>query len=110
LHERLDRAVAFLSIISRPAGMMPAAMMPATASPALLDLVERGHDHLRRLRLGQQLDGHFGDHASMPFGADDERQQVVARRIERGAAEFDDLALDGVSRARAARCARSGRI
>ena len=31
-----------------------------------------------RLRLRQQLDGHFGDHAEHALGADDEREQVVA--------------------------------
>ena len=46
LDEGFDAAVAGLSIISSPAGMMPAAMIAATASPALADIVERGHHHL----------------------------------------------------------------
>ena len=59
------------------------------------DVVEGGHDHLRRLGLGHQLDGHLGHHGEQALGADHQRQQVVARRIERCAAELDDVAVHG---------------
>jgi hypothetical protein len=74
--------------------MMPAAMIAATASPALADVGKRGHDDLRQLRLGHQLDGDFGDHAEHAFGTDHQRQQVVAGRIRRFRADLENLALD----------------
>ena len=59
------------------------------------DVVERRHDDARRLRLGHQLDRHFGDDAEHAFGADEDRQQVQAGRVKRLAAQFDDVAVDG---------------
>ena len=44
---------------------------------------------LRRLRLDEQPQRHLRDHAEQAFRADGESQQVIARRIERLAAEFD---------------------
>jgi hypothetical protein len=62
LHEGSTAAVAGLSIISSPAGMMPAAMIAATASPAWRRR-RKGHDHLRQFRLGHQLHRDLGDDA-----------------------------------------------
>jgi hypothetical protein len=75
--------------------MMPAAITLATALPPRDDVVERGHDHLGLGRLRHQLDRDFGDDAQHAFRADEHGQQVQARRIERLAAQFDDVALDG---------------
>ena len=63
----------------------------------LFHVVERGEDHARGLRLGHQLDRDFGSHCEHALGAHDQREQVIARRIERLAAEFDQLALDGAA-------------
>ncbi len=75
--------------------MMPAAMMLATAWPGFRNVVERGEYALRALGLGQQLDRDFGDHGEQSFGAGDERQQIVARRVEAVAADFEQFAFDG---------------
>ncbi len=74
------------------------------------DIVERSHDHLRQFRLRHQLDGHFGDDAEHAFRADQQRQQVVTRRIRRFRADLEHLALDADARGCAARYAPSGRI
>ena len=74
--------------------MMPAPMIGADRRARLLDVVERGERHLRRLRLRQQLDGDLGGDREQALAAVDERQQVVARAVERVAAELDDLAGD----------------
>ena len=61
---------------------------------------------LRALRLGQQLHRHLGDHDQHALGADGEREQVVARRVGRLAAELHRLAVDGEAAHAAGRCAR----
>ena len=43
-----------------------------------LDACKRGHCDLRELRLRRELHGHFGHDSEQPFGADHEREQVVA--------------------------------
>ena len=58
-------------------------------------LVKAGHDAARQLRLGHQLDGDFGGHGQHAFAADDDAEQVVARCVQRVAAELDLVALDG---------------
>ena len=58
-------------------------------------LVKAGHDAARQLRLGYQLDGDFGGHGQHAFAADNNAEQVVARRVQRVAAELDFIALDG---------------
>ena len=60
----------------------------------LHDIVERGEGDLRVLRFRRQLHGDFGDHGEQPFGPVDEREQVIARAVQRVAAELDDLAGD----------------
>ena len=74
--------------------MMPAPMIAPTAAPALLEIVERGERDLRELRLRQQLDGDLRDDGEQALAAGDQREQVVAGRVERIAAEFDDVAVD----------------
>ena len=69
-------------------------MICATASPALLDVVEAREQHLRALRLRQQLHGDFGDDAEHAFRAGEEREQVEAGRVERVGAERQTLAVD----------------
>ena len=59
------------------------------------DVAERGHDDACRGRFRDQLDRHFRDDAQHAFGADEDGQQVKARRIERFAAQFQHLAIDG---------------
>ena len=61
----------------------------------LLHRVEGRQQHLGHLRLGQQLDRHFGDDAEHAFGAAEQRQQVETWRVQGVAAEGHGLALDG---------------
>ena len=44
--------------------------------------------------------------ASVPFGSDERAEQVQARRVERGAAEVDELAVRAARPRRRARDAR----
>src|SRR3546814_9423402 len=48
----------------------------------------------RTFRPGYQAHGGLGDDAELAFGAADEAEQVVARRIEVLAAQFDDGPVD----------------
>ena len=57
-------------------------------------VVEGGKHALRELRLGHQLDGDLGEHHQHALGAGDQRQEVIAGRIERAGADLDDLAVD----------------
>ena len=57
-----------------------------------LDRRERGHRDLRELRFRCELHGDLGDDAEQAFGADHQREQVVARRVERVAAELNNFA------------------
>ncbi|MNI40337.1 hypothetical protein D3C73_945560 [compost metagenome] len=59
-----------------------------------LDAGKTGHHDLRASRLGNQLHGHFGDHAQHAFGADEDRQQIQAWRIGRFGTQFNDVAID----------------
>jgi hypothetical protein len=61
----------------------------------LAHIVEAGHQAARQPRLGHQLDGDLGDDRQHALAADDQRQQVQARRVQRLAAELDGLALGG---------------
>ncbi len=76
-----------LSIISRPAGMMPAAMMSPTASPAFSTSSKAASTTCARSRLGQQLDRDLDHHAQHALGAGHQGQQVVARGVQRLAAD-----------------------
>ena len=84
VHEFSTAAVAGLSIISRPAGMMPAAITSATALPpfstssklAMMTWASWG---------GDQPHGDLGHHRQHALGADQHRQQVEAGRV--GASE-----------------------
>ena len=100
VHELLDGARRLLVHHFEAAGMMPAPMIAADRGAGLFDVVERRERHLRELRLRQQLDGDLRDDGEQAFAAGDQRQQVVARRIERIAAELDDVAVDQSPRAR----------
>ncbi len=53
-------------------------------------------DHHRPRALGRRydLDRRFGDDAELAFRTDDEAQKIVAVAFERGAADFDDRAVD----------------
>ncbi len=88
---------------------MPAPMIAATASPALVTSSKRARMQRAACGLRRQLDGHLGDDRQQAFGTRDQREQIVARRIEAFAAELDDLAVDQHARAPGAHCARSGR-
>ena len=74
--------VAGRSIISRPAGMMPAAMTSATAWPALSTSSNDAITTCAHCGLGSSFTVTSVTTTSMPLRADDEREQVVARRIE----------------------------
>ena len=63
----------------------------------LAQVVEAGHDAACQLRLGYQLDRHFGGHGQHALAANHHAEQVVAGRIERSAAKLDGLAFDGVA-------------
>jgi len=58
-------------------------------------VVEAGHDAARQLGLGHQLHGDFGGHGEHALAAHQHAEQVVARRIERLAADLHRLALRG---------------
>ena len=69
-------------------------MIAATQAPASS---ARGEAHQHRARaLGGAQDAHrrLGDDAELALRADDEAEEVVARRVEMGAAEVDDGAVD----------------
>ena len=58
-----------------------------------LDRRERRHDHLGGLRFRQELHGHFQDHGEEPLGPRHQREEVVARRIERLRPDLEHVAL-----------------
>ena len=60
-------------------------------------IVKTGHDAARQLGLGHELDGDFGDHGQHAFAANQDGQQVKARRIERIGTKGDRLTRDGVA-------------
>ena len=74
-------------------GTMPAAMMPRDASARRLGRVEAEQHRARAFRRFEQTHGGLGDDAELAFGADDQREEIVARRIEIVAADIDDLAV-----------------
>jgi hypothetical protein len=92
------------------AGMMPAAMTSATHWPALSTSGSRSAARGRSRASRQDAHGHFGDDAEQPFRADDDAQQIVARRIERPAADAHHLARSSAQSRRRARCWWSARI
>ena len=61
----------------------------------LAHVVEAGHDAARQLRLGDQAHGDFGGHGQHALAADQDGQQVEARRVQRRGAELHRLALHG---------------
>ena len=73
-------------------------MTPETASEAWLDGVEQRHDGLETLGPAQQPDRHLGDDPHGSFGTHHQAHQVVARRVQRFAAQPHDLAVPGVTR------------
>ncbi len=58
------------------------------------DVVERGHDAARGFRLGDESYADLGHHRQHAFAADHQRQQVVARRIQRLGTELHCVAGD----------------
>ena len=59
----------------------------------LLYVVEGGQDHLGPLRDGQQAHRDLNHHPEHALGADEQRQQVVAGRVQRLAADLDQVTL-----------------
>ena len=94
VHETLDRAGRELVHHLEAGGHDPAADHARHRIARAFHVCERGHDHLRRLGLGQQLDGSLERDREQALGAVDERQQVVAGRIERFRAQVEQIALD----------------
>ncbi len=74
--------------------MMPAAITLPTAAPAFAMSSNAASATCASAGFGQQLDRDLRDHREQAFAARDEGQQIVARRIERVGAEFDDVAGD----------------
>ena len=68
--------------------------MRETHSPASSDDGKPTSKRARGLRLLQDTDGHFGDHAEQPFGACDHAEQIITRSIEMPAAEAKNFAGD----------------
>ena len=71
-----------------------AAMTAATAAPAPTTSSKAASATCAGCGFGVELDRDLGDHGEQSFGAVDQREQVVARAVERVAAELDDLAGD----------------
>ena len=86
--------------------MMPAPMIAPTAAPAFSTSSNAASATCASCGFGSSFTVIFGDDGEQALAADDEREQVVAGRVERVAAELDDLAGDRARRARGARCAR----
>lgn len=61
----------------------------------LLDVGESRQQHLSGGRSGQELDHRFHDHPEQALGTADQRQEVVARGVQPGAAEGEELAVRG---------------
>jgi len=61
----------------------------------LLNVVEGREHDLRALGVRQELDGDLDNDAEHAFGTGHQREQIVARRVERLAAERNDLAVRG---------------
>ena len=61
----------------------------------LRHVVEGGEHHLRAFGPRQQFHRDFGDHGEHAFRARHQRQQVVAGRVRRLAADFQQLAVHG---------------
>ena len=89
----LATAMAGLSMYSMATGMMPEPMMAATHWPAASQELKPSSTGRAACGLRQDLQRRFGDDAELALGADDERQEVVAFRIEVRAADLDDLAV-----------------
>ena len=85
--------IASESIISTAAGMMPGADDLGDHGAARVDRVERGQQRLHRFRPPQNPHGHAGDDGERAFRADDEAEQIGARRVGERAAQLDQLAV-----------------
>ncbi len=94
VHELLDRARGLAVHHLEPGRNDSRRDHRRDRSPRRAEIVERGERHLCRRRLRRELDRDFRHHREQALGAVDEREQVVARAVERIAAEFDDLAGD----------------
>ena len=60
----------------------------------LAQVIKAGHDAARQHRFGHQFDSHLQRHGEHAFAADDHRQQVIARVVQRVAAKLHQLAFN----------------
>ena len=74
--------------------MMPFAMIRADGAGRGLEARERREQQAFRRRHRQQTHGDFGDDAEHAFGAGEQREQVVAGAVERGAADRQLVAFE----------------
>ena len=94
VHERLDGTRRLLIHHLEAARNDPGADDGAHGRARALEIVERRKGDLRVLRLRKQLHRDLRDHGKQTLAAVDQCQEVVAGRVERIAAEFDDVTLD----------------
>ena len=73
--------------------MTPAATIPETAAPGGVHRAEAREQRPDRLRRADEAERDPRDDAERSLGADDHAEQVGAVRVERLAAELDDLAV-----------------
>ena len=85
--------MASVSIISMAAGSMPARDDVADRLAGFVGGVECGQQRSDRLRALDDAQDHLGDHAERSFGADEHAGQIVAGRVQRGAAQLHQLAV-----------------
>ena len=81
------------SIISIAAGRIPAATIAETASPASSVESEGGEQRRHGLGPAQDAQRDLGHDPERALGADEHAEQVGAVRLERLAAELDELAV-----------------
>ncbi len=92
MHELLDRARRGPVHHFEPRRHDPGADDRGHRGAGSAHIRKGGERHLRRLRLGGELDRDFGGDGEQALGPVDERQQIVAGAVQGVAAELDDLA------------------
>ena len=95
MHELLDGCGGFLVHHLQSGGDDARADYVCDSPTGLDDVVERGEDDLGLFGFGQELDRDFSHHAEHAFRTRDQRQKIVARRIQPFAADFEQFAFDG---------------
>ncbi len=85
--------MAGLSMNSMATGMMPAAMMADTHWPAVSLELKSDQHRPRAFRRAQDAYRRFRDDAELALRAHDQAHEIVAGRIEMGAADVDHLAV-----------------